>query len=121
MSLALRRLNGVAEEIPEHPAAALAMLRDLTAYLRHSLDGIHRTVTTVETEVAGLSAWLRVQQARFGERLKVSLDVDSAAAERPIASFLLQPLVENAVKHGRRDEGLTVTIAVGATDQGLRI
>jgi LytS/YehU family sensor histidine kinase len=31
-------LNGVAEEIPEHPAAALTMLRDLTAYLRHSLE-----------------------------------------------------------------------------------
>ena len=40
-------LNGVAEEIPERPAAALAMLRDLTAYLRHSLDGINQTVVTV--------------------------------------------------------------------------
>ena len=47
-------LNGVAEEIPEHPAAALAMLRDLTAYLRHSLDGINQTVVTVDAEVDGL-------------------------------------------------------------------
>ena len=73
-------LNGVAEEIPEHPTAALAMLRDLTAYLRHSLDGINQTVVTVDTEVGGLSAYLGVQKARFGERLKTTIHVEPAAA-----------------------------------------
>ena len=73
-------LNGVAEEIPEHPAAALAMLRDIAAYLRHSLDGINQTVVTVEFEVAGLAAYLGVQKARFGERLKASIDVTPDAA-----------------------------------------
>jgi hypothetical protein len=114
-------LNGVAEEIPEHPAAALAMLRDLTAYLRHSLDGINHTVVTVETEIEGLSAYLRVQQARFGERLKVVLHVEPQAPSRRIASFLLQPLVENAVKHGRRDSGLQIGIDIRATADGLHI
>ena len=114
-------LNGVAEEIPEHPAAALAMLRDLTAYLRHSLDGINHTVMTVEAEVEGLSAYLRVQQARFGERLKIAFHVDPEAAPRRIASFLLQPLVENAVKHGRRDSGLQIGIAIRTTASGLHI
>src|SRR5205085_12401392 len=105
-------LNGVAEEIPEHPTAALAMLRDLTAYLRHSLDGINQTVVTVEAELGGLSAYLRVQQARFGERLKATVSLDPAARECRIASFLLQPLVENAVKHGKRDNGLDVGVDV---------
>ena len=114
-------LNGVAEEIPEHPAAALAMLRDLTAYLRHSLDGINHTVMTVEAEVAGLSAWLRVQQARFGERLKVALSVEPAATSRRIASFLLQPLVENAVKHGDRETGLHLAISIRVAGEGLLI
>src|SRR4029079_6507541 len=76
-------LNGVAEEIPEHPAARLALLRDLTTYLRNSLDvvrnlppyprnssdGIKQTIVTVDAEVEGLSAYLGVQRARFGERL----------------------------------------------------
>jgi hypothetical protein len=114
-------LNGVAEEIPEHPDAALAMLRDLTAYLRHSLDGINHTVMPVETEVAGLAAYLRVQQARFGERLKVLMQVEPAAKPRRIASFLLQPLVENAVKHGRRDHGLEIGIDIRAEGDALRI
>ncbi|MDB5489925.1 MAG: hypothetical protein JWQ58_3640, partial [Reyranella sp.] len=95
-------LNGLAEEIPEHPAAALDMLRNLTAYLRHSLDGINHTVVTVEAEVGGLTAYLGVQKARFGERLRTRLDVAPETTRRHIASFLLQPLVENAVKHGRR-------------------
>jgi len=114
-------LNGVAEEIPEHPAAALAMLRDLNTYLRHSLDGIHQTVMSVEAEVAGTGAYLRVQQARFGPRLRVTLHLDPAAAPRRIASFLLQPLVENAVKHGRREPALEVGIDIRATPEGLHI
>ena len=114
-------LNGVAEEIPEHPTAALAMLRDLTTYLRNSLDGIHQTVVTVDTEVEGLSAYLGVQRARFGERLRTHIHVERAAGGRRIASFLLQPLVENAVKYGRREEGLDVHIDIRAEGDTLYI
>jgi LytS/YehU family sensor histidine kinase len=105
-------LNGVAEEIPEHPQAALAMLRDLTAYLRHSLTGIHQSVVTASVEADALAAYLRVQQARFGARLRTRIEVEPKAASRKIASFLLQPLVENAVKHGKRDDGLEIAIEI---------
>lgn len=114
-------LNGVAEEIPERPAAALAMLRDLTAYLRHSLDGIKQTVVTVEVEVAGLSAYLGVQKARFGEQLRTTIGVTAEAAPRRIASFLLQPLVENSVQHGRRDSVLEVRIDIRAEGETLYV
>ncbi|WP_296330265.1 histidine kinase [Reyranella sp.] len=114
-------LNGVAEEIPEHPAAALDMLRNLTAYLRHSLDGINHTVVTVEGEVAGLAAYLAVQKARFGDRLHTRLDVTPEAAQRRIASFLLQPLVENAVKHGRRDDGLDLRVDIRLSGDTLHV
>jgi len=114
-------LNGVAEEIPEHPEAALDMLRNLTAYLRHSLDGIDHTVVTVSNEVAGLMAYLGVQRARFGDRLHARLDVMPESAQRRIASFLLQPLVENAVKHGRRDDGLDLRIDIALAGDTLHI
>lgn len=114
-------LNGVAEEIPEHPAAALEMLRNLTAYLRHSLDGIDRTVVTVEGEVAGLAAYLAVQKARFGDRLRVRIDASDEARTRRIASFLLQPLVENGVKHGRRDDGLDLSVHIRLSGDTLHI
>lgn len=114
-------LNGVAEEIPEHPDAALAMLRDLTTYLRYSLDGINQTVATVEAEVGGLAAYLKVQKARFGDRLRTTINVDPAAGPRPIASFLLQPLVENAIKHGRRESGLDLGIHIHPIGDALHV
>jgi signal transduction histidine kinase len=114
-------LNGVAEEIPEHPDAALAMLRDLTGYLRHSLDGINQTIATVDAEMGGIAAYLGVQKARFGERLRTRIHVEHGAGARPIASFLLQPLVENAVKHGRRENGLDIHIDVRAEGDLLHV
>jgi two-component system, LytTR family, sensor kinase len=114
-------LNGVAEEIPEHPQAALTMLRDLTGYLRHSLDGINQTVVTVDAEVGGLMAYLGVQKARFGERLRTHIHVSHDAGKRRIASFLLQPLIENAVKHGRRDDGLDVHLDITSEGNALHV
>jgi two-component system LytT family sensor kinase len=114
-------LNGVSEEIPEHPSAALAMLRDLTAYLRHSLAGINQTVVTVEAEIEGLSAYLRVQQARFGARLRITFHVDQEAASCRIASFLLQPLVENAVKHGSRETGMDIGVDIRLSGHTLLV
>ncbi len=105
-------LNGVAEEIPEHPQAARAMLRDLTAYLRHSLTGIHQPVVAASVEADALAAYLRVQQARFGPRLRTRIEVEPAAAGRHIASFLLQPLVENAVKHGMRGNASEIAVEI---------
>src|SRR5262249_56479376 len=72
-------------------------------------------------EVGGLSGWLRVQQARFGERLKVALSVEPGANGRRIASFLLQPLVENAVKHGDREAGLYIAIAIRIEGDALHV
>ncbi|MCK0206709.1 histidine kinase [Starkeya koreensis] len=114
-------LNGIAEEVPEHPAIALDMLRDLTAYLRHVLAGIRTPVVTVEAEVEALAAYLRIQEARFGARLRAQVTLDPAATGRRIANSLLQPLLENAVEHGDRSEILEVTLHIGQEDGGLRI
>ncbi|MEP9379564.1 histidine kinase [Aquabacter sp. CN5-332] len=114
-------LNGVAEEIPEHPHAALAMMRDLTDYLRHSLAGIDTPVVPVHAEVASLAAYLRIQEARFGKKLRTHLHTDHAASMRPIANFLLQPLVENAVKHGARGGHLEVGINIALVANALKV
>ncbi len=114
-------LNGLAEEVPEHPDAALAMIRDLTQYLRHLLAGIRHPVVSVAAEVEGLSAYLRIQKARFGERVQAVVETDPAVASWPIANLLLQPLVENAFEHGDRARRLDVRVAVAAEGQALRV
>ena len=114
-------LNGIAEEVPDHPDAALEMLRDLTDYLRHVLAGIRTPVVAVEAEVAALAAYLRIQQARFGERLRTEIETDPAAAGRMIANSLLQPLAENAVEHGDRSETLVLKVRIGVAGDALKI
>eukprot|EP01031_Cornospumella_fuschlensis_P049329 gene49329-60386_t len=97
------------------------MLRNLSLFLRHSLAGIEAPVATVAAEAEALSAYLRVQQARFGDRLKLHLDVAPEAAAHHLPSLLLQPLVENAIKHGRRDPVLEVRIAIQRVGDVLEV
>lgn len=116
-------LNGVAVEIPERPEIALGMLHDIADYLRSSLQLPHRTICRVQDEETTLRAYLAIQEARFGERLSCQLQIDGAARERPIPGFVLQLLVENAIKHGLRSSGdrLDVLVRVEALADGLRI
>ncbi|MFG1464290.1 histidine kinase [Xanthobacter sp. DSM 24535] len=114
-------LNGVAEEVQEDPKAALVMVRELSDYLRLSLSTYDQPVASVAAEAASLAAYLRIQEARFGTQLAATLEVAQEARDRPIAAFLLQPLVENAIKHGTRRNGLHLRIAIDAEADRLRI
>lgn len=114
-------LNGIGEEIPENPKAALAMLRDLSTFLRQSLTGMDVTIATVADEAEALASYLRIQEARFGARLTARVAFDDAAGPRPMPSFLLQPLVENAIKHGRREPCLEVAVEIRARGDALEI
>lgn len=114
-------LNGIGEEIPENPKAALAMLRDLSTFLRQSLTGMDVTLASVADEAEALASYLRIQEARFGARLTARVVFDADVGTRPIPSFLLQPLVENAVKHGRREPRLAIAVEIRAAGEGLGI
>jgi hypothetical protein len=93
-------LNAIAAEIPSHPDAATEMVNELSDYLRYSLDHRKDPFVPLSAEVRAMEAYLHIQHARFGERLRFSIDIAPAAAARSVPCFLLQPLVENAVKHG---------------------
>jgi len=116
-------LNGIASEIPPHPDAALGMVRQLAGYLRYSLDRRSEIVTPLATEMDGLSHYLAIEQTRFGEKLSVGMEADSRARRRLVPSFLLQPLVENAVKHCIQKTEPPWDLQIGATLDGgiLRI
>jgi LytS/YehU family sensor histidine kinase len=114
-------LNGIAEEVPANQQAALAMLRDLAAYLRHVLAGIRTPIATVAAEAEALAAYLRIQQARFAERLHTALALDPDAAALPIPNALLQPLVENAIVHGDRTSRLDLAIRIARSGAGLAV
>lgn len=93
-------LNSVTAEIRPHPDAALQMMRELCDYLRYSLQHRDEPTGALSSELDAVSAYLEIQQARFGDRLRTRINADEASRQQIVPSFLLQPLVENAVKHG---------------------
>jgi two-component system LytT family sensor kinase len=93
-------LNTVADLIVRDPPRAEAMTLRLAAVFRHVLAHSSRSMTTIREEVEFLRTYLYIEEARFGDRLRVAIDVTPEAAGQSIPSLILQPLVENAMKHG---------------------
>ena len=74
-------------------------------------------------ELASVESYLEVERARFGERLAVEIQVDEALAGAPVPAFILQPLVENAIRHGisHNAEGGRVRVEAAAGNGRLRL
>lgn len=93
-------LNAVAALAGNDPAAARRMALMLADFLRQSLRLAERRTLPLGEELALVRAYLAIEQVRFGERLTVEERLDPAAEEVAVPPLILQPLVENAVKHG---------------------
>ena len=115
-------LSGLAGLIREDPERAEMMTLALARLLRRSLDGADAAPTLpLRAELDLVRDYLAVEQERFGDRLRVSFDVDEAAQALEIPRLTLQPLVENAIKHGLAKTGRPVHISVVATREGRRL
>lgn len=92
--------------------AAVSMIVGLSEFLRRSSEGSHRSQVALLEEVEYLQRYLEIQKARFGERLQISLDIPTELLGAQVPNLLLQPLVENAIKHGisKRVSGGTVRV-----------
>lgn len=108
-------MNSVAAAIGENPKRAQQMLSDLAGLLRSTLDSGEQG--TFEEELARLKLYLAVEKARFEERLQVSFDVSSDVLDEALPPLLLQPLLENAIRHGMHADA-TLEVQVCATLQG---
>jgi len=93
---------------------AAAMLNHLSELLRMTLERAESGWSTLGEEVAGLRCYLAIQEVRFQDRLKVTWSIPDEVEQVALPHFLLQPLVENAVRHGieaRKDAGQIVVSA----------
>ena len=94
-------LNSIAGLVRDHRNdAAVSMIVGLSEFLRRATQDSHRPLVTLAEEVEYLQRYVDIQKVRFGERLRVSVDISADALDVQVPDLLLQPLVENAIKHG---------------------
>lgn len=102
---------------------ANAMLTRLSGFLRHTLVSEPGAKVTVAQEVETLKLYLDIERMRFEDRLRTVFSIDPAAAAGCVPSFLLQPLVENAIKYAvsPQEEGARISLSAQRVGQRLRL
>jgi hypothetical protein len=100
---------------------AIRMLTQLSDLLRHTLDEGDGPEVTLRRELALLRQYLEIQQIRFGDRLRIEITAAETLLDASLPSLLLQPLVENAVRHGIDRHVAAGWIRVGAARDGARL
>jgi signal transduction histidine kinase len=127
-------LSNVLQLVDADPPAAKRMLWNLTSYLRASLHRTRAGATTLGEELDLVRAYLEIQAERMGARLAWRIDCPAELRDLPLPPLLLQPLVENAVRHGLEPsrgggevrvragrEGETLVLEVQDTGVGIGI
>jgi two-component system, LytTR family, sensor kinase len=107
-------LNAIAGLVREQKNdQAVSMIAGLSDFLRHVLRDSNKQEVPLEEELAFTQKYLDIQKVRFAERLHVTIDVSSELFSVQVPSLILQPMVENAVKHGiaKRTHGGEIRIA----------
>lgn len=99
-------------------AEAGRMIEQLSDFLRSSLGGETAAFVTLDEEMATLQAYLAIEAVRFGDRLQVRYNCPPGLRQALVPNFLLQPLVENAIKHAVSPALRPVTILLSAQAEG---
>ena len=105
-------LNTISSYVYKDQDLAVSMISRLSELLRLTLETGEETEISLGDELAITEKYLAIEQIRFAERLKVSLEIDPQASDQRVPALILQPLVENAVRHGisPQIEGGTIAI-----------
>jgi len=117
-------LNSVAGLVrDQRNDAAVQMIVGLSEFLRRATENSHRSQVTLGEEAEYLQRYLDIQKARFGERLQIRVDIPPELLGAQVPNLLLQPLVENAIKHGiaKRVAGGVVRVSAARDNGDLRL
>lgn len=110
-------LNAIASFINSDPAKARELVLEFADFTRYSFRR-HGDFTTVAEELQSIDSYLKLERARFGERLRVTLQIAPEVLSTVVPFLSIQPLVENAVHHGLEGKEGGGRITIEASDQG---
>jgi signal transduction histidine kinase len=114
-------LNTIAELVHENPEAADRMIAGLSGLLREALASSGSRDVPLSREIGTLRQYVDIQTTRFGDRLQVAITCEGAASDARVPALVLQPLVENAIRHGPGPCGGTLRVGVSARRRGDRL
>jgi len=115
----LNAINSLIES--ELAEKAQRMTVQLSKFLRYSLDNDPDTKIALEFELKALELYLEIEKTRFGERLQLDFEISEAAKSALIPSLLLQPIIENSMKHviAQNEDGGIISLWADVTDNML--
>ncbi len=116
-------LNTIADLISSNPLQAEEMTERLAECFRYALSRHSRDLSTLDDELEFARHYLEIEQVRFGDRLRVELSRGDALGNERIPSLLLQPLLENAIRHGLAPirEGGRISVSAKREGEYLRL
>lgn len=114
-------LNAISTLIYVNPKAADEMLADLSELLRRSLDTVEDQEITLGREAQFIRAYVGIEQKRFGDRLRVEIEIPEELGQALVPALVLQPIVENAIRHGIEPLRATGLITIQARRDGKHL
>ena len=116
-------LNTISSQVERNPKLARRMIEHLGDLLRMSLESKDKQEVPLAEELAFLDHYLAIQKIRFGEHLKIEIRIAPEVKLASVPCLLLQPLVENAIRHGisKRSSGGTVVVSAERVENRLEI
>lgn len=108
-------LNSVNALITLEPERARSMVLNLSDYLRYSIKSDIKEKTPFKKELENLHRYIEIEKMRFDDRLVYDEQIDSTCAHIPVPNMILQPIIENAVKHGTTASGRPEAINLKAS------
>ena len=115
-------LNTMASLIRTNPEKAREVIIDLSRYLRYNLDNNVKSVELIK-ELNQIDNYIKIEKVRFGDKLNIIYDVDESLYNFQIPSLIIQPLVENSIKHGilKKRENGCVKVIVKKIDKDIEV
>ena len=107
-------MNSIRALIDEDETKARELITELSEFLRYSLDSKDYSDVPLKHEIEAIKHYFAIQKKRYEDKLDVNYDIEPQAGEFPVLSFLVHPLVENAVKYGMRTSPLPLVVQLKA-------